>query len=71
MDVSILRVVVAVLGLLAVACVSGIVVLAGLGHEPPQALAQIAGNAASFLGGILVTTGHEKSNDQQKSAGSS
>jgi hypothetical protein len=46
--------VVLVLGILAIFCISGQVVLVSLGHEPPAALAGATGTIVGFLVGLPV-----------------
>ena len=54
MNVSVLRLVVAILGAVCGVCLVGIIVLAGMGKEPPAALASICSISAGALIGILV-----------------
>jgi len=57
MDVAILRIVVVALSVICCVCLCGIIVLAGMGKEPPVALASICSICAGALVGILVPSG--------------
>lgn len=55
MDVSIIRMVVIALGIIACLCVGGMVILAHHNQDTPQALSLIATGAVTALVGILAS----------------
>lgn len=64
MDVSLLRIVVALVGLIDCLAVGGMVILAASGHVSPPALEGIAYTATGALVGILVNPGKPSGGQQ-------
>ena len=55
-DISTARLVVSSLGVISCLCITGIIVIASLGHEPPTVLGTILGLCVGVLVGIPITS---------------